>query len=63
MIRYIGKVINDMSPLEIVIYSILGAVILGMCFKWFIYDIFIKPKRAKRKELKAKTKIPEEDEE
>lgn len=62
MIRYIGKVINDMSPLEIVIYSILGAIIIGMCFKWFIYDTLIKPKKAKKKEIKEKVKIPEEEE-
>lgn len=52
-----------MSPLEIVIYSILGAVLLGMCFKWFIYDIFIKPKKTKKKQLKENAKIPDEEEE
>lgn len=38
-----------MSPLEIVIYSILGAIVLVLAFKWFIWDIFIKPKDKKKK--------------
>ena len=51
-----------MSPLEIVIYSIMGAVILFLVFKWFIYDIKIKPKKQAKKLGKEKTKIPEENE-
>lgn len=59
MIHYIGKVLRPMSVLEIIIYSLLGAVVLGLCFKWFIYDLLIKPKR---KAKKVKTQKDEEDE-
>ena len=50
-----------MSVLEIIIYSLFGAIVLGMCFKWFIYDLVIKPKR-KPKEKKQKAESENEDE-
>ena len=50
-----------MSPLEIVLYSLLGAVCLGLLFKWIVYDKYIKPKR-KPKEKKEKTKKYEDEE-
>ena len=46
-----------MSALEIVIYSLLGAVIVGLLFKWLIYDKFFKKKKPK------KDKKSKEDEE
>lgn len=47
-----------MSVLEIIIYSLLGLTVLGMAFKWFIYDTIIKPKKKAKK-----VKLPHEEEE
>lgn len=46
-----------MSVLEIIIYSLLGTVIVGLLFKWLIYDKFFKKQKTK------KAKITKEDEE
>ena len=46
-----------MSILEIVIYSLLGAILAGLLFKWLIYDKFFKKKKPK------KDKKSKEDEE
>lgn len=37
-----------MSALEIVIYSLLGAVLVGLLFKWLIYDKFFKKEKTKK---------------
>lgn len=37
-----------MSALEIVIYSLLGAVLAGLLFKWLIYDKFFKKEKSKK---------------
>lgn len=52
-----------MSPLEIVIYSLLGAVIVGLLFKWLIYDKFFKKKKTKKdKETKEDQENAEDTE-
>ena len=46
-----------MSVLEIILYSIVGVILIGFLFKWFIYDKVIKPKKAAKK-----VELPEEEE-
>lgn len=59
MIHYIGKVLKiGMSPLEIVLYSLVALIITGFLFKWLIYDKFIKPKKKAKK-----VKLPDEEDE
>ena len=58
MIVEIGKVLKPMSILEIIIYSLLGLTVLGIAFKWFVYDTVIKPKKKAKK-----VKLPHEEEE
>ena len=59
MIHYVGKVLKiGMSPLEIVLYSLVGTIIVGFLFKWLIYDKFIKPKKKSKN-----VKLPDEENE
>lgn len=51
-----------MSPLEIVIYSIMGAIVVGLAFKWFVWDIFIRPKNKKTKKEKKNQEQQEDAE-
>lgn len=60
MIHYIGKVLTPMSILEIILYSIVGAIIIVVLFKWLIYDKFIK--KDKNKKPKRNKESIEEDE-
>ena len=51
-----------MSALEIVIYSLLGAVIVGLLFKWLIYDKFLKKNKTKKKKSKEDLENAEDTE-
>lgn len=57
MTHYIGKVLQPMSILEIILYSILGAILVAFMFKWIIWD------RRKGKKQKKNVYKDEENEE